>query len=128
MADQPIASCLRDEHARHICGDLTYNREPQIFSRAFSIVINQTLSPKEIVVVDSGDVKEYSDDIERMVSSAVLDGTEIRYIGSERRLNGSEARNLGAAYCTGSFYCFLDDDDEWYPDRLEGSLHVSQTM
>ena len=37
----------------------TYNREPQIFSRAFNSVLNQTLSPKEIVVVDSGDVKEY---------------------------------------------------------------------
>ena len=97
----------------------TYNREPQIFSRAFNSVLNQTLSPKEIVVVDSGDVKEYSEGIGRIVSSAVLEGTEIRYIRSERRLNGSEARNLGAEYCTGSFYCFLDDDDEWYPDKLE---------
>ena len=100
----------------------TYNREPQIFSHAFNSVLNQTLSPKEIVVVDSGDVKEYSEGIERVVSSAVLDGTEIRYIRSERRLNGSEARNLGATYCTGSFYCFLDDDDEWYPDKLEVQL------
>lgn len=100
----------------------TYNREPQIFSRAFNSVLNQTLSPKEIVVVDSGDVKEYSEGIGRIVSSAVLDGTEIRYIRSKRRLNGSEARNLGATYCTGSFYCFLDDDDEWYPDKLEVQL------
>ena len=72
----------------------TYNREPQIFSHAFNSVLDQTLSPKEIVVVDSGDVKEYSEEIERMVSSAVLDGTEIRYIRSERRLNGVPRRGI----------------------------------
>ena len=100
----------------------TYNRRPEIFSRAFDSVLKQTLLPKEIVVVDSGDVEEYSNSIKDIVESASVDGVDVRYVRFEKRLNGSEARNLGASYCSGSLYCFLDDDDEWYPDKLESQV------
>lgn len=100
----------------------TYNRGLQIFSRAFDSVLKQTVLPKEIVVVDSGDIEEYSRSIKETVESASVDGVNIRYIRSEKRLNGSEARNLGSSYCTGTYYCFLDDDDEWYPEKLESQL------
>ena len=100
----------------------TYNREPQIFSRTFDSVLAQTFLPKEIVVVDSGNVEDYSNSIRNIVESASVDGVDIRYIRSKKRLNGSEARNLGASICSGSLYCFLDDDDEWYPEKLESQL------
>ena len=102
----------------------TYNRRPEIFSRAFDSVLKQTLLPKEIVVVDSGDVEEYSNSIKDIVESASVDGVDVRYVRFEKRLNGSEARNLGASYCSGSLYCFLDDDDEWYPDKLESQVSL----
>ena len=100
----------------------TYNRELQIFFRAFDSVLKQTVLPKEIVVVDSGNIEEYSRSIKDTVESVSVEGVDIKYIRSEKRLNGSEARNLGASYCTGTYYCFLDDDDEWYPEKLESQL------
>lgn len=34
------------------------------------------------------------------------------------------ARNLGVDLATGTHVAFLDDDDEWLPDKLERQLHV----
>ena len=97
----------------------TYNRSPRIFLRAFNSVIKQTLPPKEIVIVDSGDIEEYSKTIKDIVNCTLIKGVVVNYIKTQKKMNGSEARNLGASYCSGSLYCFLDDDDEWYAEKLE---------
>ena len=41
-------------------------------------------------------------------------------------MRAPEARNLGASECRGEYIAFLDDDDEWYPDKLKSQLSLSE--
>lgn len=36
--------------------------------------------------------------------------------------NNPSARNKGVEHCVGDYIAFLDDDDEWYPEKLEMQL------
>lgn len=41
----------------------------------------------------------------------------IKYVAIRDVLSGNE-RNIASTHCTGSWIAFLDDDDEWYPDKV----------
>ena len=86
-------------------------------------MISQTISPKEIVVVDSG-TEEHRTETKDYLNHLGDIGIEIRLVG-EKEMQAPEARNLGASSCTGDYLGFLDDDDEWYPDKLSLQLSLS---
>ena len=90
---------------------LTCDR-PYEFTRAVASVHTQTLSPVEIVIVDTGTVP-----IDSLIPPG---GVSMRVIHAPGC--GGNARNLGAEACTGEYLAFLDDDDEWYPLKLETQM------
>lgn len=79
--------------------------------RALDSVLNQTLPPYEIIVVDDG-----SRDATRQVIEAYAG--RVRYVFQENA-GASAARNNGCALATGEFLAFLDSDDVWHPAKLE---------
>jgi glycosyltransferase involved in cell wall biosynthesis len=87
----------------------TYNRS-FLISRAIDSVLNQSLQPYEIIVVNDGS----SDDTKR-----VLD--QYRDIKVIDKKNGgiSSARNIGITKASGDYIAFLDDDDIWHRDKLK---------
>jgi glycosyltransferase involved in cell wall biosynthesis len=87
----------------------TYNRA-HVVGKAIESVLAQTLQPLEIIVVDDGS----KDDTKHKVASY---GDRVRYV---RRENGglSRARNTGIEAARGEWIAFLDDDDEFHPDKL----------
>jgi glycosyltransferase involved in cell wall biosynthesis len=87
----------------------TYNRS-FLISRAIDSVLNQSLPPYEIIVVNDGS----SDDTKR-----VLD--QYRDIKVINKKNGgiSSARNIGITKASGDYIAFLDDDDLWHRDKLK---------
>jgi len=87
----------------------TYNRA-SLVTRAIETVFAQTLPANEIIVVDDG-----SKDNTREVLAGV--GPRIRAI---HQVNAglSGARNTGIQAATSEWVAFLDDDDEYTPDRL----------
>lgn len=87
-------------------------------------MLSQTLSPKEIIVVDSG-TDEHRNGTKKYLDNLNGEGVEIRLVG-EKEMLAPKARNLGASFCTGDYLGFLDDDDEWYPDKLSSQLTVSK--
>ena len=90
----------------------TYNR-PDLIGPAIQSVLDQTYKDFELIVVDDG-VEERA---EKVVKSFYDE--RIRYIQNEMSCGGGAARNTGIKKAKGEFIAFLDDDDQWVPEKLE---------
>ena len=92
----------------------TYNRA-DLLRFALSSVIEQTLPPTEIVVVDDGS----TDHTPEVVQRFKREGAPIVYLETEHANRRGMLRNKGAAAATSPLVAFLDSDDLWNPRRLE---------
>ena len=94
----------------------TYNR-CDLLKRAINSVIKQTITPKEIIIVDNGS----TDKTYQMVSSLF---PEINYF-TEKKRGVSAARNKGILESKSKWIAFLDSDDAWKPTKLEKQMEYS---
>lgn len=90
----------------------THNR-PELLKKAIESVLAQTYSDFEVVVVDDGLQKRSNGIVEQ------FHDRRIRYLQHDAERGGSAARNSGIRAATGDFIAFLDDDDEWLPEKLD---------
>lgn len=90
--------------------------------RAIRSVLNQTYQNLEVIVVDDNGIG----DPNQIKTSEVLEkftgDHRVQYVCHETNQGGSQSRNTGAAHGRGEFITFLDDDDEYYPVKLERQL------
>ena len=89
----------------------TRNRRA-LLERAIQSVMNQTFTDWEIIVVDDAS----SDGTRLAMEQEKSD--RLKYIRFENRAGGAAARNNGIKNAQGEFVAFLDDDDEWLPEKL----------
>ena len=89
----------------------TYNRA-RFLGGAVKSVLAQSFKDLEILVVDDCG----SDDAAAVVKS--FGRAEVRYLRHDRRRGGGAARNTGILASSSEYIAFLDDDDEWYPEKL----------
>lgn len=101
----------------------TYRR-PDFLERAIASVTSQTLSSWELLVVDDND----PDSPERRDTEAIVQRftsePRLRYLRHEQNRGGGAARNTGIHAAKGPFIAFLDDDDEWHPEKLARQLAI----
>lgn len=91
----------------------THNRK-DLLRRAVSSVLTQTCKDFELLVIDNG-----STDGTRSAVEKINDG-RLKYIPNPEPTASCDApRNLGIKLAKGRLIAFLDDDDIWYPERLE---------
>lgn len=96
----------------------TYERTVEYLSRAVQSVIKQTYRDIELIVIDdSPDSYEHRDEIKIYMDSVLSE--HIFYYQNEKNIGGSLARNKGISLAHGSFISFLDDDDEYKPEKIE---------
>ncbi|CAI8872524.1 glycosyltransferase family 2 protein [Priestia megaterium] len=95
----------------------TYKR-PKYLKRAIDSVLNQTYKNIELIVVDDNNDGDRSR-LETQNLMAQFHDERINYIKHKVNKNGAAARNTGIKYSTGSYIAFLDDDDEFFPERIE---------
>jgi glycosyltransferase involved in cell wall biosynthesis len=82
-------------------------------------VLDQTLKPNEIIVVDDGS----TDDTGTRLAAL---GDRIQYIRQTNRgLSG--ARNTGICQARGEWIALLDADDFWHPQKLERQWNALQS-
>jgi len=104
------------------CIITTYRREPDILCRALESIINQTYKDIEIIIVnDAPEYKELSIRLENAVSAYKAN---IKFINHSKNMGACAARNTGIKYANGEYVAFLDDDDEWMPEKLEEQLKI----
>lgn len=96
----------------------TYNR-PEKLSNAIRSVKSQTFSNYEILVVHNGPFET----AEAVVESFKSQGINIKYFHAEKT-GGANARNVGIQNTVGEMIAFLDDDDEWLPNKLEDQIKL----
>ena len=86
----------------------TYN-SARYLADSIDSVLNQTLTPLEVIVVDDGSTDETSHVVRRY-----QDRGPIRYFYQDNS-GPSTARNRGIAESRGDLIAFLDADDIWAP-------------
>jgi glycosyltransferase involved in cell wall biosynthesis len=89
------------------------------FGRALDSVLAQTERDFEVVVIDDGSP---GDGAERVVNERA--DPRVRYIRLPEHRGVSAARNAGVLAATGTYLAFLDDDDEWLPEKLQRQLEA----
>ncbi|ALL04401.1 hypothetical protein AQ505_02130 [Pedobacter sp. PACM 27299] len=97
-----------------------YNAEKTI-GRALASVLNQTIAPYEIIIIDDG-----SHDNSSLIVQEHIDLNPMFKFHLIKKSNGgvSSARNVGLKKATGNYIAFLDSDDEWFLDKLEKQLTI----
>lgn len=88
----------------------TCNR-PELLKRALRSVLAQSYQDFEIIVVDDG-----TESAAEAVAS--FRDARIHYLKNEGMHGGGAARNRGIEQAKGEFVAFLDDDDEWFSEKL----------
>jgi glycosyltransferase involved in cell wall biosynthesis len=89
---------------------------PKLVLRAIHSVLNQTYSEIELIVVVDGP------DEATIATVRSIEDPRLQLIVNPRSLTAAGARNVGAAHATGDWLAFLDDDDEWLPNKLERQI------
>ena len=104
----------------------TYNSSATL-KRALDSVYDQSLLPREIIVVDDG-----SEDWEhtKRITASCPDCISTRFIRMDRNQGVSAARNIGIAAALCRFLAFLDSDDVWYADKIaiQYGLMISRNL
>lgn len=98
----------------------TYNRA-HLVRRAIHSVLAQTFTDFELIIVDDA-----SPDNTRDVIASFQDA-RIRYTPLIKNSGLSIARNSGIAVAQGAYIAFLDDDDEWLPEKLSKQVQAFET-
>lgn len=90
-----------------------YNREKTI-RRCVKSLINQSILPKEINLVDDG-----SNDRSISIMKEIEDKYSFIHVYYQNHKGAQAARNRGIREANSEWITFLDSDDEWCPDFLE---------
>ena len=88
----------------------TYNYG-RFVSDAIRSVLAQTLTPKEIIVVDDGSTDDTASRVQEFHG-------RIRYV-HHNNSGLAATRNTGIRESRGEWIAFLDSDDVWHPQKLE---------
>jgi glycosyltransferase involved in cell wall biosynthesis len=96
----------------------TRNRRDLVV-RAVRSALQQSHADLEVVVVIDGPDPET-----RSVLCEVRD-ERFRWVELARQSGGSAARNAGVSLARGEWVAFLDDDDEWFPRKIEKQLALA---
>ena len=97
----------------------TYNRK-NLLDISINSVLNQTYQNFEIIIVDDNSNDGTDDYIKK------INHDKIQYIKNKESMYAPTSRNIGILHSKGDLISFLDDDDEWYPDKLEKQVKLFQ--
>lgn len=93
----------------------THNRSNTL-ERAIKSVISQTYPEIEIIIVDDNANNEEE---RQKVKKIVENYNNINLIQNKVNLGGGQSRNEGIKAAKGKYVAFLDDDDEFFPQKIE---------
>ena len=85
--------------------------------------MSQTYKNLEILVVDDNEIgSQESIEVKEKIDSYT--DQRVKLVTQPKHVNGAEARNAGIRAASGEYIAFLDDDDEWLPEKLEKQMAI----
>lgn len=97
-----------------------YKEKPENLKLAFDSIINQTLEPNEIVLVEDGPLTQ---ELENLISKYEKKITYLKIIKLEKNLGLGKALNEGLKYCSYEYVARMDSDDISYKNRFEKQIN-----
>jgi glycosyltransferase involved in cell wall biosynthesis len=94
---------------------ITTHRRPVLLRRAVASVLAQTRPASEVWVVEDGATAETRDALADVAG-------QVEHVALPHSGLPARTRNAGVARASGDLVAFLDDDDEWLPDKLSASV------
>jgi glycosyltransferase involved in cell wall biosynthesis len=85
---------------------------PELVTRAVMSALRQDLDSVEVIVVIDGEGAATRRALEDIADARLM------VIDLPASVGGAEARNVGVRTARGKWVAFLDDDDEWLPQKL----------
>ena len=95
-----------------------YNNSSTI-NRTLSSVYNQTLLPKEIIIVDDSSKKKESKELKNILSKYNNKIIKKILIYKKKNCGPGTARNIGWNKSSCKYIAFLDSDDSWHIKKIE---------
>ena len=98
----------------------TYNRLPSL-KEAINSVKSQTFLPCELIIVDDNSTdgtKEYCENLQLNIP--------LIYLRNDKNLGAALSRNRAIEKADGDYIAFLDDDDEWLPEKLQEQKKIAE--
>ncbi len=83
---------------------------------AIESVLNQTLLPRQVIVIDDGSTDDSAAVVKRYVGAS---GGDVVQLVEQENAGESRARNSGIERATSEYIALLDADDMWLPNKLE---------
>lgn len=107
------------------CIITTYKRDIDTFMRAFDSIIGQTYKNLEIIVVNDAPKET---ELSNLIRNRIEKYDGVKYIIHKENSGACAARNTGIKKATGKYIAFLDDDDEWLPNKIEIQVEIAERL
>lgn len=92
---------------------------PHLASKAVRSALAQTVKLIEVIVIVDGPDESTFKELQE------IEDSRLRVIELPVNLGPAGARNAGVKEAKGTWIAFLDDDDEWLPEKIEHQLEVA---
>ncbi|MBS7130561.1 glycosyltransferase family 2 protein [Clostridium sp.] len=94
----------------------TYRRDVAL-KNALESLVNQSYKNIEIIVVDDNANIQWNNKVDNIIKNISVIHP-IKYIVNAQNEGSARSRNIGIENTTGEYITFLDDDDEYLPDKI----------
>lgn len=88
-------------------------------NEAIQSILSQTFKDWELIIINDGSTDNTEDIVKKYINNGVKD---IKY-DYQKHSGLASARNKAIKLSQGEWIAILDQDDIWYPDKLEKQLH-----
>jgi len=96
----------------------TYRR-PELILAALKSALDQTYKNIEVLVIVDGPYPPTEEIL------ATVQDERVRVIVNQVNVGLAEVKNIAAQHARGEYIALLDDDDEWFPTKIEKQLAVA---
>lgn len=100
-----------------------YRELPNNLSESLESMVNQSLIPKQFVIVRDGQLTEELDQVLNCFSKKYSEVIDVKIVNLRKRLNLGLALNEGLAECDYSLVARMDSDDHALPYRIEKQIN-----